>query len=151
MRVFLRISLLVVFLLVTFSVVYSAERVYFYHNDATGTPVAITDESGEVVWRAEYLSFGQEQSVTGTVENNRRFVGKEKDEETGFYYFGARYMMPEVGRFISPDPVGAVDPWTSKTNYEMLTNPQRLNPYVYGLNNPYRYIDPDGEAAVDII
>jgi len=59
--------------------------------------------------------------------------------------------MPEVGRFISPDPVMPVDPWTSRTNYEMLTNPQRLNPYSYGLNNPYRYVDLDGNIPIDTI
>ncbi|MCL5022338.1 MAG: RHS repeat-associated core domain-containing protein [Nitrospirae bacterium] len=73
-----------------------------------------------------------------------KFVGKEKDKETGLQYFGARYMKDEIGRFITVDPVGPVDPRTSKTNYAMLANPQRLNRYAYSLNNPYRYVDPDG-------
>ncbi len=59
-------------------------------------------------------------------------------------------MRPEIGRFITVDPVGPVDPRTSKTNYSMLTNPQRLNRYVYSLNNPYRYIDPNGAWAEDV-
>ena len=37
-------------------------------------------------------------------ENNKQFVGKEKDKETGLYYFGARYMNDKIGRFISTDP-----------------------------------------------
>ncbi len=73
------------------------------------------------------------------------FVGKETDRESGLYYFGARYMRPEIGRFITVDPVGPVDPRTNKTNSSMLTNPQRLNRYTYGLNNPYRYLDPNGK------
>ncbi|MCL5022340.1 MAG: hypothetical protein M1497_03050 [Nitrospirae bacterium] len=105
----------------------------------------MTDANGAVVWRADYRPFGEEQSITGTLENNEKFVGKEKDKETGLYYFGARYMRPEIGRFITTDPVGPVDPRTSKTNYAMLANPQRLNRYVYSLNNPYRYVDPDGK------
>lgn len=121
------------------------EKVFFYHTDPAGTPLAMTDQSGNVVWRADYKPFGEEQAITGSVENNEKFVGKEKDKETGLYYFGARYMRPEIGRFISPDPLGPVDPGTSKTNYKMLTNPQRLNRYAYSLNNPYRYMDANGK------
>jgi RHS repeat-associated protein len=57
---------------------------------------------------------------------------------------GARFLDPKTGRFTQPDPVGLVDPATGKVNQEMLVNPQRQNRYVYALNNPYRYIDPDG-------
>jgi len=49
-----------------------------------------------------------------------------------------------TGRFISPDPVRPVDASTSQTNFELLVNPQRLNQYAYGMNNPYRYVDLDG-------
>jgi RHS repeat-associated protein len=59
-------------------------------------------------------------------------------------------MDEKSGRFISPDPVYAVDPATSKTNTALLANPLRLNRYVYGLNNPYRYVDPDGNMSQDI-
>ncbi|MFH2122369.1 MAG: RHS repeat-associated core domain-containing protein, partial [Pseudomonadota bacterium] len=87
--------------------------------------------------------------TTETPEHNsRRFIGKEKDKETGLVYIGARYLDPETGRFLQPDPVGPVDPMTGKVNVEMLNNPQRLNRYAYGLNNPYRYIDPDGKDIV---
>ncbi len=47
-------------------------------------------------------------------------------------------------RFNRPDPVGLVDPATGKVNQQMLLNPQLQNRYVYALNNPYRYVDPDG-------
>ena len=129
----------------------AAEQVFFYHTDPAGTPLAMTNSSGVVVWKADYKPFGEEQSVTATTANDKRFVGKEKDEETGLSYFGARYENAKVGRFISPDPVRAVDPKTSKTNEMMLMNPQRLNTYAYSLNNPYRYVDPDGRTAWDII
>ncbi len=123
---------------------------YIYHTDPAGTPVAITNPAGTVVWRADYKPFGQEQSIIGTIENNDRFVGKEKDKETGLQYFGARYMKNEIGRFISPDPVGPVDPKTSKTNYGMLTSPQKLNVYAYALNNPFKYFDANGKWAEDV-
>jgi len=128
----------------------ATEKVFFYTTDPAGSPVAITDSTGNVVWRADYKPFGQEQSITGSLENNERFVGKEKDKETGLDYFGARYMYDKAGRFISPDPVGPVDPWNGKVNYKMLTNPQRLNAYADSVNNPYRYVDTDGKWPEEI-
>jgi len=77
-------------------------------------------------------------------------VGKEKDKETGLYYFRARYFDSRIGRFISIDPVGPVDEKTGKVNEKMLLNPQRLNRYAYGLNNPYRYVDRDGMWGEDV-
>ena len=99
--------LMLIFLLVGSA--FAGEKVYFYHTDPAGTPLIMTDASGNVVWKADYKPFGEEFSITGNVDNKERFAGKEKDSETGLYYFGARYMRPEIGRFASPDPVGAVD------------------------------------------
>ena len=142
-------SLIIVFLMFTGS--YAGESVFYYHTDPAGTPLAMTDVNGVVVWRVDYKPFGEEQSINPqTKENDMRFVGKEKDKETGLQYFGARYMKDEIGRFISPDPIGPVDPRTSKTNYKLLLNPQRLNRYSYALNNPYRYVDPDGAFSVEV-
>jgi RHS repeat-associated protein len=62
------------------------------------------------------------------------YTGKELDAESGLYYFGARYYCPEIGRFITEDPV--------KGTIEL---PQRLNPYPLCVNNPVMYVDPDGE------
>ena len=131
-------------------ITFAAEKVFFYHTDPSGTPLAMTDQNGIVVWRADYKPFGEEQTITGTIENNEKFIGKEKDKETGLYYFGARYMDPKIGRFINPDPVDPVDQRTSKTIGNLLINPQRLNMYVYGLNNPYRYLDVAGKWAEDV-
>jgi len=97
-----------------------------------------------VVWKADYMPFGEDYQITSTHENDKMFVGKEKDKETGLYYFGARYMEAVIGRFICPDPVGAVDPKKGKINERVLRNPQRINLYAYSLNNPYRYLDQDG-------
>jgi len=119
--------------------------------DPAGTPLAMTNSSGTVVWKVDYKPFGEEQSVTQSPENVMKFVGKEKDKETGLYYFGARYMKAEIGRFTSPDPVGPVDPRTSKTNYKSLENPQKLNRYTYTLNNPNKYVDPLGLFEITIV
>jgi len=68
---------------------------------------------------------------------NQKFTGKERDAETGLDYFGARYMSSAQGRFTGPDPVNVTD--------ERLVNPSNtLNKYIYGGNNPLKYVDPDG-------
>nr|MDA8240796.1 hypothetical protein [Nitrospiraceae bacterium] len=70
----------------------AAEKVFFVTTDPAGSPVAMRDAAtGNVVWRADYKPFGQEQSVSGSLENNERFIGKEKDKETGLVYINHRY------------------------------------------------------------
>lgn len=128
----------------------AADQVYFYHTDPAGTPLAMTDSGGTVVWKADYKPFGEENSTSGSTANDKRFVGKEKDQETGLSYFGARYEDARLGRFIAPDPVRAVDQKDSKTNEKLLADPQRLNKYPYAVNNPYRYVDQDGREAIAI-
>ena len=66
----------------------------------------------------------------------RKFTAKERDGETGLDYFGARYMSSAQGRFTSPDPI-----WVKA---DRLVDPQRLNLYAYGRNNPLRFTDPTG-------
>ncbi len=125
----------------------AADQVFFYHTDPVGTPMAISDANGQVVWRGDYKPFGEEASVSGPLANDRKFAGKEKDEETGFYYFGARYMDAKIGRFAAVDPVRAVDPRAGKMNDTLILNPQVLNVYVYAMNNPYKYADTEGRAV----
>lgn len=130
----------------------SAEEVFFYHVDAVGTPLAMTNATGQKVWEADYKPFGEEYAITTSSEpNDRRFVGKEKDEETGLNYFGARYLSAGTGRFLAADPVRAVDANTGKINSTILQNPHRVNLYAYSLNNPLRYVDPDGQIPLDTI
>jgi RHS repeat-associated protein len=117
-------------------------------NDPTGTPLAMTDALANKVWEGD-LPFGEKYAVGGAIDNNRQFIGKEKDIETGLDYFGARYMDVGVGRFLAPDPVQVVDVASGEVNSTILGDPQRLNVYGYGLNNPYRYVDPDGLSADD--
>jgi RHS repeat-associated protein len=103
-----------------------AGDIYFYHNDNFGTPMAMTDINGEVVWRADELPFGEEyETIENPIPNNRRFLGKELDKESGLICMGVRFLDPKTGRFTQPDPVGLVDPATGKVNQEMLVNPQR--------------------------
>ena len=65
-----------------------------------------------------------------------RSTGKERDQESGNDYFGARYYASSVGRWMSPDPTGLA--------LATAENPQSLNLYAYVNNNPLSMIDPDG-------
>jgi RHS repeat-associated protein len=119
----------------------NSEEVYYYHNDPTGTPLAMTDVLANKVWEGEYLPFGEEYAAGGAIENNRQFIGKENDIETGLSYFGARYMDVGVGRFLAPDPIRIVDVAIGQVNHAVLCDPQRLNVYSYSMNNPLNWID----------
>jgi len=141
------VSIITVLLFLRVNFTLAAEQVYFYYTDPAGTPLAMSDSTGNVLWRADYLPFGEETIDLSTVQNNKMFVGKEKDSESGFYYFKARYMDPTAGRFGSPDLVGPVNAGTGKINQKLLANPQQLNRYAYALNNPYSYIDTDGNIV----
>lgn len=117
---------------------------YFYHTDYMGTPLAITDETGERVWSAEYFPFGEIFAVDSSIENNRRFVGNELDAETSLGNFKARFLDYGLGRFLSTDPIRPVDPRIGKINERMLSDPQRLNLYAYALNDPINLTDSFG-------
>ncbi|MBX7185678.1 MAG: RHS repeat-associated core domain-containing protein [Vicinamibacteria bacterium] len=116
-------------------------KVEYAHLDGIGNVIAVSNSAGVEIESHDYLPFGEEwcgTSVCGSVKagQSRRFTGKERDAETGLDYFGARYFASKVGRFTTVDPL-----MTIPAN---LANPQRWNRYSYGLNNPLRYIDPDG-------
>ena len=80
-------------------------KVYYYHADGLGSITALTDERGRIVQRYEYDSFGNMKRRGHKVKQPSSFTGREWDEETGLYYYRARYYDPEVGRFISFDPI----------------------------------------------
>ena len=126
--------------------VHAADKVFYYHDDALGSPVAMTDASGTVVWQADYRPFGDLASLTENQPNSHRFTGKEFDSETGLQYFGARFYDAGLGRFVGADPAllrGRPD--------SAVKIPQRLNLYAYSTNNPYRYLDPDGKFLFEAI
>ena len=99
---------------------------------------AISDSGGKVVWAKRYRPFGGEAAQSGTLENDYQFAGKGFDAEANLYYFNARWYDAEIGRFISEDPV-----WGN------IRDPQSLNRFAYGRNNPFRYTDPSGRLSFD--
>ena len=120
----------------------AGQVVQYYHLDAPGNVRAVTDAAGQVVERHDYLPFGEEWCPAGDCGSvphgqPRRFAGKERDSETGFDYFGARYYRSGIGRFTTTDPF-----YDRNAN---LADPQRWNRYAYAKNNPLRFVDPNGE------
>ena len=111
----------------------------FYHQDHLGGTNVLTDVEGEVKELIEYKPYGSfnrhEKYGEEEVVAWFYFTGKKLDDETGLYYYGARYYDPLIGRFIQADTV-----------VPGYTNPQALNRYSYCGNNPVNFTDPDGHG-----
>src|SRR5436853_1353171 len=140
--------------------------------DQLGTPRMVFDQSGSLttMTRHDYLPFGEElfagtggrttaqgypaPNTTGLDGARQKFTLKERDNETGLDYFLSRYFSSTQGRFTSPDEFKGgpeelfedVDPH-DPLFYADIAEPQSLNKYHYCLNNPLRYIDPDGHQT----
>src|SRR6185503_6583848 len=118
------------------------EQVVYFHTDAIGSVRAITDANGQVIERHDYLPFGDLYPADPEPNEQRLFGGKERDHETKFEYFGARYYASGSGPVTTGDPV--------LDNASALIDPQRWNRYVYVRNSPLRYTDPDGRCIEDL-
>ena len=108
---------------------------FYYHPDHLGSSSYITNLDGEVVQHIEYVPFGEvfieeRNSIWNTPY---LFNAKEFVEETGLYYYGARYYEPRVSLWISTDPM------QEKTS--------NITTYAYCINNPVAYIDHDGKFS----
>jgi len=115
------------------------DQLYFYHPDHLGSTSYVTNGSGEVYQHMEYFAFGEtfvdEHSNSETIPY--LFSGKELDEETGLYYYGARYYNPKTSTWASVDP--------------MAEKMAGWSPYNYAFDNPIRFIDPEGLKPTDIV
>jgi len=104
---------------------------YHYHFDGLGNTIAITDVSGNVVNKYAYDEHGKVLNQEEAIPNPFKYVGQfgVMDEGNGLLYMRARYYDPEVGRFISKDPIGFAG---------------GVNLYGYVANNPVNRVDPGG-------
>ena len=116
------------------------DEVCFYHCDHLGTPQELSNHAGQIVWKAQYKAWGElvlDDQVKQKADffenseiltNNIRFQGQYFDEETGLHYNRHRYYAPNIGRFISKDPIGLLG---------------GHNVYAYA-PNPVEWVDPRG-------
>ena len=105
----------------------------FYHYDGIGSTRALTDDLGDATDTYNYEAFGTLLNQTGSTENNYLFTGENLDPNSGFYYLRARWLNPEIGRFVSTDPFEGIQ-----------NDPVSLHAYLYVANNPVRFTDPSG-------
>jgi RHS repeat-associated protein len=107
--------------------------VRYYHTDALGSVIALSDATGAVKTRYAYDAFGN-VAITGEASDNVfQYTGRENDN-TGLYYYRARYYSPELQRFISQDPIRFKG---------------GINWYSYVGNNPLNKRDPRGLYDID--
>lgn len=81
----------------------SVTGVLYFVTDHLGSTWALTDSLGNMVEQVNYDSFGD---GAGSALTRYGYTGRERDADTGLYYYRARWYDPQVGRFISEDPIG---------------------------------------------
>lgn len=114
-----------------------AATVKYLHTDALGSPIATTGANGAMIGTImDYEPYGKPLDTSATIGMDRPgYTGHVRDVASGLNYMQQRYYDPQIGRFLSVDPVTA------------LSNPTSMfNRYKYAANNPYRFTDPDGRC-----
>ena len=111
----------------------------YYHFDALGSTLALTDSGENVTDTYRYFAFGRSLTSTGATVNNFRFVGNlgyYNEAALALQYLRARYYQPSTGRFISVDPVPGYP-----------RDPITLHQYLYAANNALLLTDPSGQKT----
>jgi RHS repeat-associated protein len=121
---------------------YVNNRYIYHYNDHLGNvriSFAREGNTAVIVQQNDYYAFGLKHGGPSVdlsgVNYKYQYNGKEMQDELGMYDYGARFYMPDLGRWGVVDPLAEIS--------------RRFSPYVYGNNNPVRFIDPDGRSAMD--
>ena len=111
------------------------EETFFYHSDHLGSTSYITDDKANITQYDAYLPYGEllVDEHSSSEDLPYKFNGKQFDEETGLYYYGARYMNPVASIWYGVDPL--VEKYPSVCGY------------VYCMENPTKLIDPNGKET----
>jgi RHS repeat-associated protein len=116
------------------------DGVTYLHHDFAGNVIGATDTNGAVLWKEDYQPYGERMVNAAAAAGNRQFfTGKPLDADTGLSYMGARYYDPAMGRFMGIDAVGFDE-----------ASVHSFNRYGYANNNPYKFVDPDGNSPLTI-
>ena len=114
------------------------ESTFYTHSDHLGSASWITDSHGDPVQYIHYAPYGEllaSQHAYGSSYDERyKFTGKERDVESGYDYYGARYQIVPLGIWGSPDP--------------LLDKTIHMSSYMYCNGNPIKFIDPDGRIIL---
>ena len=125
---------IVAFMLLSLSMVTRAQTIEYVHTDPLGSPVAITNQTGQVIERMQYEPYG---ANIGQINSDRpAYTGHVMDSQSGLTYMQQRYYDSGIGAMLSVDPVTAYDKGDMRF----------FNRYAYAFNNPYRFNDPDGRC-----
>ena len=109
-------------------------RKKYYHTDHLGSATLITDDYAQIAEQIVYMPYGEDWidvRSNGYFGSAYKFNGKEKDDETGYSYYGARYYTDRLSIWLSADPLADKYP--------------HLSPYAYCADNPVMLVDPDGK------
>ena len=112
----------------------TADETLYYGTDHQGSTVLMTNASGEKVWSSEATPFGDAvvKKTDDYYDVDLKYTGKDLDEDTGLYYYNARWYDAETGRFVSEDPARDGQNW-----------------FIYVSNNPLKFVDPTGMTTED--
>jgi len=112
------------------------EETFFYHSDHLGSTSYITDDKGNITQYDAYLPYGEllVDEHSSSEDMPYKFNGKELDQETGLYYYGARYLDPRTSLWLS------IDRFTEKYS--------NVSGYNYCINNPIFFSDVRGDSTI---
>jgi len=126
----------------------------YIHPDHLGSTNVVTDQNGALVQTLDYYPYGATRISVATSTNERRqFIGQFSDM-SNLMYLNARYMDPSRGQFLSEEPIflnigdaTQVKQLSQQDQQAYLTDPQQLNSYSYGRDNPITRKDPNGKQV----
>lgn len=118
---------------------HSEQDRYYYHGDHLGSASWITDNGGNPIQYLHYAPYGEliANQKCNNYDERYKFTGKERDWESGYDFFGARFFWSVYGHWLSVDPWADKYPWVS--------------PYAYCAWNPIKFVDPDGKEIINKI
>ena len=111
------------------------KEIFYFHGDHLGSASWITETNGKPIQYIHYAPYGEliDNQQTINYDERYKFTGKERDAESGYDYFGARYYASPFSFWLSVDPLADKYP--------------AISPYAYCTWNPIKFIDPDGKAV----